>query len=370
MQDCIPDMGTERQGSGKKRRGPKAKSVSLKELANYVGLAPATVSLVMNGSLTSGIAPDTRDRVLAAARKLNYRPNFLARSLRTRKSFTVGVLMPDVSEGYSVTVLRGIEACLRKADYFHFVASHHLRKERIEEYVQMFQDRSVDGLIIACAPWALTAPYPVVSISSENKVKGTASVLLDHNAATELALRHLVELGHKKIAFMKGIDSIPDTEIRWEAIVRAASKVGLPINQRLVAQIDDPVTPSGPHLGYGVTQRLLARREPFTALFAFNDVSAFGAIRALSEAGLRVPEDVSVVGFDDIESAAYQTRGLTTIRQPLEEMGRLAAEKLLERIRGNGDIPSSIVEEVVVTPELVVRETTAAARELPAKAKA
>jgi len=356
-------MGTERQGSGKKKREAKPKSVSLKELAHYVGLAPATVSLVMNGSLTSGIAPETRDRVLAAARKLNYRPNFLARSLRTRKSFTVGVLMPDVSEGYSVTVLRGIEAGLRKANYFHFVASHHLRPEMIEEYVQMFQDRSVDGLIVACASWTLTAPYPVVSISSENSVKGTASVLLDHDLATELALRHLVQLGHKRIAFIKGIDSIPDTDIRWNAIVRAADKLGLRIHPQLIAQIEDPATPSGPHLGYGVTQKLLARREPFTALFTFNDVSAFGAIRALSEAGLRVPEDVSVIGFDDIESAAYQTRGLTTIRQPLEEMGRLAAENLLLRIGRNGDATNA-VEQIVVAPELVVRETTAAAREL------
>ncbi len=358
-------MGTERPGSGKKKRDAKPKSVSLKELANYVGLAPATVSLVMNGSLTSGIAPDTRDRVLAAARKLNYRPNFLARSLRTRKSFTIGVLMPDLSEGYSVTVLRGIEASLLKASYFHFVASHHLRGELVEEYVQMFQDRSVDGLIIACAPWSLAAPYPVVTISCENSVKGTASVLLDHNLATELALRHLVELGHKKIAFIKGVESIPDTEIRWNAIARAAAKLGLHINPKLVAQIDDPVTPSGPHLGYGVTQKLLSRREPFTALFTFNDVCAFGAIRALSEAGMRVPEDVSVVGFDDIESAAYQTRGLTTIRQPLEEMGRLAADTLLKRIGGNGDISTNSVEQLVVAPELIVRETTTAARDIP-----
>jgi len=360
-------MGTERQGSGKTKPEAKPKSVSLKELANYVGLAPATVSLVMNGSLTSGIAPETRERVLAAARKLNYRPNFLARSLRTRKSFTIGVLMPDVSEGYSVTVLRGIDSQLRKANYFHFVAGHHMRPALIEDYVQMFQDRSADGLIVACASWTLTAPYPVVTISCENNVKGTASVVLDHNLATELALRHLVDLGHKKIAFIKGVDTIPDTEIRWNAIVRAARKLGLPINPKLVAQIEAPATPSGPHLGYGVTQKLLARREPFTALFTFNDVCAFGAIRALSEAGLRVPEDVSVIGFDDIESAAYQTRALTTIRQPLEEMGRLAAENLLRRIAGDGE-PVNAVEQIVVAPELVVRETTAAAREVTAEA--
>jgi len=354
-------MGTERRGSAKKKSQPKPKSVSLKELANYVGLAPATVSLVMNGSLTSGISPETRERILAAARKLNYRPNFLARSLRTRKSFTIGVLMPDVSEGYSVTVLRGIEACLLKSNYFHFVASHHLRAELIDEYVQVFRDRSVDGLIIACAPWTLEAPYPVVSVSAENNVKGTASVLLDHDRAAELALSHLLALGHKKVAFIKGIEAIPDTNIRWNAIARAAAKLDLRINPKLVVQIDDPATPSGPHLGYGVTQKLLSRNEPFTALFAFNDVSAMGAIRALSESGLRVPEDVSVVGFDDIESAAYQTRGLTTIRQPLEEMGRLATETLLRRIAGNGDFSPNNVERIVVNPELIARETTASA---------
>lgn len=362
-------MGTKRKLSERKasKAEAKKKSVSLKELASYVGLAPATVSLVMNGSLTSGIAAETRDRIIAAARKLNYRPNFLARSLRTRKSFTIGVLMPDVSEGYSVTVLRGIEQCLLKANYFHFVASHHLRPELIEEYVQVFQDRSVDGLIVACAPWTFDVPIPVVSISSDNKVKGTASVLLNHDLAVELALRHLVELGHRKVAFIKGVDTIPDTEIRWNAIVRAAAKLGLQINPKRVIQIDDPATPSGPHLGYGVTQRLLARKEPFSALFAFNDVSAMGAIRALSEFGLRVPEDVSVIGFDDIESAAYQTRGLTTVRQPLEEMGRLAAENLLQRITGSTEFPSSSAEEIVVDPELVVRETTCAAHAVTTK---
>jgi LacI family transcriptional regulator len=260
-----------------------------------------------------------------------------------------------------VTVLRGIEAGLKKAGYFHFVAGHHMRPDLIEDYVQMFQDRSVDGLIIACASWTLSAQYPVVSISSENGMRGTASVLVDHNLATVLALRHLMVVGHRKIAFIKGVDLIPDTEIRWKAIVRAAAKLDLQINPRLVAQIDDPGTPSGPHLGYGVTQKLLSRREAFTALFTFNDVSAFGAIRALREAGLRVPDDVSVVGFDDFESAAYQTRSLTTIRQPLEEMGRLAAENLLKRIGGSGQLTNA-VQQIVVAPQLVVRETTAATK--------
>jgi DNA-binding LacI/PurR family transcriptional regulator len=333
------------------------KSTSLKELADHVGLAPTTVSLVMNGSLTSGIAPETRDVILAAARKLNYRPNFLARCLRTRRSFTIGVMMPEVSEGYNVEVLRGIEEYLLKQRYFYLVVSHHFRRDLIEEYIQVFQDRAVDGLIVLCAPWHISLPLPVATISSHHTVKGTTSVLLDHDRAIELALGHLVGLGHRKIAFIKGTANVGDTEVRWNAITRVAARMGLPINPKLVVQIKDP-TPSSPRLGYGATKNLLASDESFTALFGFNDVSAIGAIHALNERGIRVPEDVSVMGFDDIQSAAYQARGLTTIRQPLNEMGRIAAETILRRISASKKEVGHPTERIIVAPELIVRKTT------------
>src|SRR5215470_7560632 len=156
-----------------RRISPTESTVGLKELADYLGLAPATVSLVINGSsVADTIAPDTKKAILAAARKFNYRPNFFARCLRTRRSFTIGVMVPEVSEGYNVTVLGGIEDHLVQAGYFYFVASHHFRQDLIEEYAQLFQHRSVDGLIAVCTPWNLNLSIPVATISSHHSIPG------------------------------------------------------------------------------------------------------------------------------------------------------------------------------------------------------
>jgi len=222
-------------------------------------------------------------------------------------------------------------------------------------------DRSADALILVSAPWQLELPVPVATVSSHHSVKGTTSVVLDHAGAAELGLRHLLDLGHRRIAFIQGTAGIPDSEVRWSAIIDAARRLGVPIASKLVAPILDP-TPSSPQLGYDVTRRLLASGERFTALFAFNDISAIGAIRALGEHGLRVPSDVSVLGFDDIESATYLGPGLTTIRQPLQEMGKAAAEAVLRRIGRPREEWADERAQIVVAPELVVRETTASAR--------
>jgi len=344
--------------SGRARDDRAAKSIGLRELADYLGLAPATVSLVMNGSpVADTISTETKKLIFAAARKLNYRPNFFARCLRTQRSFTIGVLVPEVSEGYNVTVLSGIEDHLLQEGYFYFVASHRFRRDLIDEYSQLFHHRSVDGLIVVCSPWHQSLPFPVATVSCHHAVKGATSIVLDHHQAAEVALQHLVGLGHRKIAFIRGQAFVPDTEVRWNAIVEVAQTIGLPVCENLVAQIEDN-SPS-PHLGYKVTQKLLATGEEFTALFAFNDICAMGAIRALHEFGLRVPEDVSVLGFDDIESAAYQTRGLTTVQQPLKEMGKIAAENVLSRIlRPTKRFDAVAPAEIVVQPKLIERETT------------
>ncbi len=323
------------------------------------------VSTVMNGGAASGIAEETQQRIREAARELNYRPNFLARCLRTRRSYTVGVLVPEISQGYNVLVLRGIEEYLLKEGYFYFVASHHLRQDLVEDYAYRFIDRAADGLVVVCGPWSLQLPLPVATVSCRGPVNGVTSVQLDHRGAAELGLRHLVDLGHRRIAFMQGDPLVPDTDLRWNAITGAAVRMGLPISSRLVAPVAEGM-PSSTSRGYDAARRLLATGESFSALFAFNDVSAIGAIRALHEAGLRVPQDVSVLGFDDIESETYQGPGLTTIRQPLEEMGKLAAEAVLKRITRPSAEWAGRAARVVVKPELVVRGTTAAAADLKA----
>jgi DNA-binding LacI/PurR family transcriptional regulator len=333
--------------------------MSLKRLADHLGLSPATVSLVINRSTVADSIPqETKDRIFAAARKFKYRPNFFARSLRTQRSFTIGVIVPEVSDGYSASVMRGVEDYLLQEGYFYFVASHRHRADLIDEYPRMFLERSVDGLIAVDTPWHLNLSVPVVTVSGHNDVQGVINIVLNHQRAAEVALKHLFHLGHRQIAFIKGQEFSSDTEIRWASIERVARQLGVAINSRLVVQLEGD-SPS-PQLGYVATRELLASGEPFSALFAFNDISAMGAIRALRETGLQVPEDISVVGFDDIQSAAYQNPSLTTVRQPLREMGRAAAEILLKRInRPEVDLH----DKHTVEPELVVRETTCAARD-------
>jgi DNA-binding LacI/PurR family transcriptional regulator len=348
---------------------PAGQKVSLKFLADYLGLSPATLSLVMNRSVVADSIPKaTQDQIFAAADKFNYRPNFMARSLRTQRSFTIGVLVPEVSEGYATLVLSGIEEHLLREGYFYFVASHHHRPDLIDEYPRLLLDRSVEGLIAVDTPWHHDLSIPVVTVSGHNEVNKVTNIVLDHGRAAQLALEHLFELGHRRIALIKGQEFSSDTESRWDAIVQAAARLGLTIHSKLTTQLQGEIPT--PDLGYQVIRRLLAKHEPFTAIFAFNDISAIGAIRALREKELRVPEDVSVVGFDDIQSAAYQNPGLTTVRQPLRKMGKIAAETVLRGItRGDrdhtadrtGDHNADHPRQITVEPELVVRESTSAA---------
>jgi len=327
----------------------------LKSLAEHLGLSPATVSLVINRSPAAKSIPHcTQERVRQAARELNYRPNFMARSLRAQRSFTIGVVVPEISEGYAALVLSGIEDHLLEEGYFYFVVSHRHRADLIEEYPRLLQQRAVEGLIAVDTACQKGVMVPVVAVSGHREVEGVTNIVLNHARAARLALEHLVQLGHKKIAFIKGQEFSSDTEVRWEAVRGAAKELGLVINGRLTGQLEGES--SSPELGYEVTRKLLATGEKFTALFAFNDISSIGAIRALREAGRRVPEDVSVVGFDDIQSAAFQNPGLTTVRQPLREMGVLAAETVLRRI--NAPPKALYPKTIMVEPELIVREST------------
>jgi LacI family transcriptional regulator len=267
----------------------------------------------------------------------------------------IGVIVPEVSEGYAAMVMGGIEDHLLQEGYFYLVASHRHKPDLIEEYPRLLWSRSVEGLIAVDTPWTQDLPVPAVAISGRGQAKGITNIVLDHERAAELAIDHLYRLGHRRIAYIKGQAFSSDTEVRWNSITKAAERRNLEIERSLVVQLEGDL-PS-PELGYGVTHQLLASGEDFTALFAFNDISAIGAVRALREGGYRVPEDVSVVGFDDIQSAAFQNPGLTTVRQPLRRMGHLAAETVLRAITSPSTRPSRII---TVEPELVVRESTCA----------
>jgi DNA-binding LacI/PurR family transcriptional regulator len=331
-------------------------SISLKALAAHLGLSTATVSFVINRSPGARSIPaSTQERIWQAAREFNYRPNLMARSLRQKRSFTIGVIVPEISEGYAALVLSGIEDHLLQEGYFYFVVSHRHRKDLVEEYPLLLQQRAVEGLIAVDTAIGENSLIPGVAISGHRHVAGVTNIVIDHNQAAHIALDHLKTLGHKNIALMKGQDFSSDTEIRWDTVLSVAQKLGLSIPEKWKIQLEGD-SPS-PEVGYQVTKTLLSRDANFTALFAFNDISAIGAIQALRESGKRVPEDVSVIGFDDIQSAAFQNPALTTVRQPLRQMGVVAAETLLQKI--NASAKNSSPREIVVKPELIIRGTTA-----------
>ncbi|HEY2117931.1 MAG TPA: LacI family DNA-binding transcriptional regulator [Candidatus Acidoferrum sp.] len=347
--------------SSKKRpkavREPGSSSVSLKELAAHLGVSSATVSLVINRSPGAKSIPAvTQERVRQAARELNYRPNLMARSLRQKRSLTIGVIVPEISEGYAALVMSGIEDYLLEEGYFYLVVSHRHRADLIEEYPLILQQRAVEGVIAVDTACSGNSTLPTVAISSHREVPGVTNIVLDHDLAASLALRHLQELGHKKIAFIKGQDFSSDTEFRWQSLHSVAKQLGVSVDPRLQQQMKSDS--SSPQVGYEVTREILSRNVPFTALFAFNDISAIGAIHALRESGHRVPEDVSVVGFDDIQSAAYQNPGLTTVHQPLREMGVIAAQTLLKRISSPNK--NEYLKQIEVKPKLIVRGSTTA----------
>jgi len=335
---------------------PVPRRSTLKVLAEHLGLSTASVSLVINRAPAAKSIPHhTQERIRAAARELNYRPNFMASSLRRQRSSTIGVLVPELSEGYAPQVISGIEDYLLEKGYFYFVVSHRHRADLLSRYPRLLQQRAVEGLIAVDTACDDAMMVPLVSVSGHRDVEGVTNITLNHAQAARLALEHLHGLGHRTIAFIKGQDFSSDTEVRWQAIVGEAKALGLQIDPRLVVQLEGDCPNSEP--GSKVTRKLLATKIPFTALFAFNDVSAIGGVHALRAAGRRIPEDVSVVGFDDIPSAAFQNPGLTTVRQPLREMGVLAAETLLRRINAAPATPYAKV--ITVEPELVIRSSTA-----------
>ena len=327
--------------------------ISLRTLGEYLNLSPATISLVLNNAPgVRSIPQETRDRVTEAAAKFDYRPSFYARSLRKRQSFSIGVLVPELSDSYATQVLAGVEEFLIEEGYFYLTASHRRKQDLIEEYPRLLMERSVEGFIVIDTILEKSLSLPVVVVAGHRKIEGVTNVVLDQRRAAELALRHLYQLGHRKIAFMRGGSHSSDADDRWNCLTAVARDLKIPILPELSVQLQLRV--STPELGFVPTNELLARGGEFTALVCYNDIAAIGAIRALMNQGRKVPEDVSVVGFDDIQGAAFHNPSLTTIRQPLHEMGAVAARILLQRIRGQASFP----DVVPIHPELGIREST------------
>jgi DNA-binding LacI/PurR family transcriptional regulator len=339
-----------------------APKVTLKTIADRLGLTTGTVSATLNNSAAARAIPEhTKKRILDAARELSYRANYFARSLRLQRTFTIGVIAEQIGDPYGAMVITGIEEYLRPTEYFFLTVIHRHDLGVLHNYSQMLMTRGVEGFITVDTSITEQPSLPTVAVAGHSTVPGVTNLILNQKLGARLALTHLLDLGHREIAFMKGQPSSSDSATRWAAVCSVCKELGIVMRPELTIQIEQDLTT--PQLGYPYAKELLASKQPFTALFAYNDLSAIGAMWAFQEAGLNVPRDVSVVGFDDVPLAIFSNPELTTVRQPLQLMGQIAARTMIERIEGK----TAYRPEIVVDPELVVRGSTGPAPRVYAK---
>jgi LacI family transcriptional regulator len=348
----------------------KSGHVTLFDVASACGVSVSTVSIVLSKApLSQYVAAATRQQVRAMAEKLGYHPDAFARSLRRRSSQTIGVLVYDLSDPYCIPIVRGIEEVLQPASYLPLVMDAQAQRRLFDSNLKMILERRAEGVIVI-ASWVFDE-VNLLSDVEQNNVQlvivgralteyGVSSLLVDNEAGGILAMRHLVELGHRRIAVIRGPEELFDSAPRWAGVQQAAAEAGIRLDTRLVLQLPGMVDPASSFEGgLDCTRRILASGQPFTAILAFDDLTALGVVRGLTEAGLRVPEDCSVLGFDDVLLAAVSTPGITTIHQPLKEMGQLAAEWMLEAVkereRGSAQKPKLYKAQ----SELLLRMSTA-----------
>ena len=356
-----------------KRRRRKATSVTIRDVARASGFSSTTVSFVLNDApLARFIPTKTKDRIRTAARKLGYRPHLLTPFMRSKRSHAVGVMVFDMTDPYCTLILRGVENALYQASYLPILADAHNEKSRFERYLEMLLDRRIDGLIVL-ANWLFLDinfladieknTIPTAMIGGELQTDSVSSVVVDNEVGGRMAMEHLVGLGHRKIAFIRGPKMLGDSEPRWRGIRAIAAANNLELDSRLIVDLPESRDPnSGFEAGQRLTEELLRRKKQFTALMAFDDLTAFGAIRALAKAGLRVPEDCSVIGFDDVAASTLYSPSLTTIRQPMEAMGSAAVGILIDGINATSENREFSAAHRRVAPELVARESTRAVK--------
>jgi DNA-binding LacI/PurR family transcriptional regulator len=329
---------------------------TIKDVARAANVSTATVSHVLND--TRYVSDELRERVLRAIGELNYRPSHAAASLRTKRSQSILIIIPDIANPFFPSLVRGAQDAFDRKGFAVIVGNTDRRRDRELEFLSLALRTQADGIIINPSQIGyndlqevIEQGVKVVLIGAHIDHPGLDIVRVDNRAGAYDAVRHLIDLGHKRIAIVCGPMSASSAWQRCEGYWQAMEEAGLPVKPDWV--VEDTFDQEG---GYRSAQQLLAQSEPPTAIFATADLIAIGVMQALRAAALRVPEDVSVVGFDDIPAATLTTPPLTTINQPKYEMGKRAAELLLARIKG-GKASSS--RRGLMEYGLVVRGSTA-----------
>lgn len=336
----------------KRSENTKSGPVTLERVAKLAGVSPSTVSRILNG--TAVVSDEKRKAIDEAIAELGFVPNPVARGLAGGRTLSIGVVTQAIDSPFYGPALRGIEDELDSAGYSPLFVSAHWNPTTEGRCIDVLRSRRVDGLIVLngrLSDQALknTAKHlPIVVTGRTIKGAGLFALNFDNFAGGVLATEHLIALGHRKIAFISGDTAHPDANERLRGYTTALEKAGIPFDAHLVVPGDYQVDS-----GVAATDQLLASRRKFTALFCANDQMAYGAALSLHRKGLRIPEDVSLIGFDDIYHSLYVAPPLSTIHQPAYEMGRLTASSILQMLAGNK--PTATMP----APELIIRESTA-----------
>lgn len=327
-----------------------SRSVSIKDIARIANVSPSTVSRALNAD--PRISEATTARILNLAQKMGYTPSLIARDLVTQQTNTIGLVISRISDLFIAELVIGVEQAARSYGYSVFLISSYRDANREKEAVQSLHERRTTGIIVTGSQidegyLALRGrfPQPIVLI---NCPAYPHSISSDNLAGAHQAVEHLVQLGHRRIAYLANPSSHQANLDRLVGYKTILNRFGLPLKQELVVDGDGTMAS-----GQQGAEQLLAQAEPPSAMFCFNDLMAIGALCALSQAGLQVPADCSVVGFDDLEVAAYCCPPLTTVRQHRDRLGQRAMYMLHQLIQGRGEMQAEILPA-----ELVVRKTT------------
>lgn len=331
---------------------PQPERVTIQDIANRANVSISTVSRVLSGN--ARVSEDKRQAVTRVVKELNYRPNIFARGLAGGLSMTVGVLTQNIGSPVYDAIMRGIITGLEGGDYFPIFADGQWRLGVEQAAIQTLLDRRVDGLIVVGGNLSVStlqqvaAQAPLIVAAREIQELAGRCIHINNFQAAYEATRFLIEAGHREIAHIAGVVEHQDARRRYDGYCRALADAGLPVNSELIFEGN-----FRRQSGLLAVETLLTRGRTFSAIFAANDQMAFGARLALFRKGIRVPDDVSLVGFDDQSDSAYMTPPLTTVRQPAVEMGEAAAQALLHILRGEP------YTAPVFQTRLVVRESVA-----------
>lgn len=328
--------------------------VTISDVAKKAQVSRSTVSRVLNNQ-TRYVREETRLAVLEAAKALGYRPNSIARTLKTKKSHCIGVITDDIDTPFLPLMLKGIEQYAFSRGYSALVCNSGYELEKQKAYIEMLSQRHIDGIIFAAsfvysyAQDLINPGLPIIYAYSHSPQKTKNSVISDDFNGAQIAVRHLLSLGHERIGYINGPKNVIPSQDRIRGYAHALQNNGVQFEECLVkyGQWEESVS------GYRAAQELLSLNEPPTAIFAANDVMAAGVIDAVHDLGLRVPDDISVIGYDDRDIAAFLKPALTTVKLPMYEIGSTAARLIIECVEQD----SSFADSAFVQCQLVVRDS-------------